>query len=164
MGDDNALKNFYRDLLSNDWERRLYAYSLIESDLKARGIVLSDDAWEDMTLLVGQILSIYFKKKDVRNLEEFKSELTSIYKRLLSPLLKDKSKNYADTQALLASIYDKDDPAKKDITNFFENAVKPKDTALFNLFQCYEFMMQKVMLRTQKMAKNMANKKRRSEL
>lgn len=154
MGDKNALKNFYRDLLSNDWERRLYAYTLIEKDLKKRGIILSDEYWEDMTLLVGQILSIYFKKKGVKSLEEFEDELTSIYKRLLSPLVKDKSKNYTETQELLASIYDKDDPAIKEITDFFKKAVKPTETALYNLFRCYEFMMQKVMMRTKKMAKN----------
>lgn len=154
MEEDSNLKNFYRDLLSNDWERRLHAYLIIEKDLKARGIEIKSECWEDMRLLAGQILSIYFKKKDIRNLEEFQNELTEVYKKLLSPLLNDKSKNYVDTQTLLKSIYDEDDPAKQEITEFFKKEVKPKETAILNLFKCYEFMMRKVFLRTKTMTKS----------
>ncbi|MBO6305772.1 MAG: hypothetical protein J6M62_11975 [Selenomonadaceae bacterium] len=155
MNDDNILNILYKDLLSNDWGKRLYAYSIIENDLKERGIDLRDDEWDDLTLLVGQILSIYLKKKDVRGVDEFEKELTSIYRRLLSPLFADKSKDYAETQKLLISIYDNDDsPAKKEIKEFFSKKVQPKETVLSNIFKCYEFMMQKVIMRTKKMGKN----------
>lgn len=154
MNNDNILSVLYKDLLSNDWGRRLYAYSIIENDLKERGIDLKDDEWDDFTLLVGQILSIYFKKKDVRDLVEFEKELTAIYRRLLSPLFIDSSKDYIETQKLLISIYDDDDrPAKEEIKEFFAKKVQPKETVLSNIFKCYEFMMQKVIMRTKKMGK-----------
>lgn len=158
MDNDNILRELYKDLLSNDWARRLYAYNIIENDLKERGIDLKDDEWDDLTLLVGQILSIYFKKKDVRGLKEFERELTSVYRRLLSPLFIDKSKNYIETQKLLISIYDEDDsPAKTEIKEYFSQKVQPKETVLSNIFKCYEFMMQKVMMRTKKIGKFKGN-------
>ena len=149
MSESNAQKKFFSDLLSHDWERRLYAYSMIEHDLRKRGLKLSEERWEHLTLLAGQIISIYFKKNAPKDASDFEVKLVSLYKRLLSALSLDKSKNYVETQKFLIEIYDEDDDAaRRDIAHFFAREAKPKETALFNLFTCYEFMMKKVLMRT----------------
>lgn len=148
MTNTNGMKKFFMDLLSNDWERRLHAYSVIENDLRKRGFHLSEERWEHMKLLAGQIISIYFKKNSPKSAQEFEKSLISLYRRLLSSLSSDKSKDYVKTQELLVDIYDEDDDvARKDIAGFFAKRVCPKETVLFNLFHCYEFMMQKVFKR-----------------
>ena len=56
------MEKFYRWLLSSEWSERLKAYAYIETDLRLRDCyVLNDDKWNDMKMLVGQILSIHFK-------------------------------------------------------------------------------------------------------
>ena len=73
------MARFYHDLLSVDWEERLQAYSVIEHDLKLRGYyVLNDDRWEDMKLLVGQVVSIHFKKHAPRDLEDFEEKFVEV--------------------------------------------------------------------------------------
>ena len=149
MSEMNSLKRFFADLLSNDWERRLYAYSMIENDLRNRGLNLSEERWEHLRLLAGQIISIYFKKKPPKDAKEFGKRLMSLYQRLLSSISLDKSKDYKKTQELLVDIYDEDDiAARADIAGFFKKRADAKETVLYNLFRCYEFMMQKVVARS----------------
>ena len=144
------MARFYHDLLSVDWEERLQAYSVIEHDLKLRGYyVLNDDRWEDMKLLVGQVVSIHFKKHAPRDLEDFEEKLSKLYTRFLGPLHMDKSEKHMDSMQLLMDIYDDDDDvARNDIYRFFtkSGADGPQDdqTVLGNLFRCYETMMQQV--------------------
>ena len=144
------MERFYRDLLSADWEKRLRAYSVIEHDLKMRGCyVLNDDRWEDMKLLVGQIISIHFKRHAPRDLEDFEEKLSQLYTRLLGPLRMDYSIGRMDSMQLLMDIYDDDDyTAREEIHRFFsaEGADGPQEdqTILGNLFRCYETMMQQV--------------------
>ena len=143
------MEKFYRHLLSNVWEDRLQAYQAMEQDLRRRGCyALNDDKWEDMKLLVGQIISIYFKKHPVRNLGEFRRELISLYRRLLEPLARDKSPGHQMSKQLLLDIYDDDDDAaKQGIEAFFAAPgvlLAEKKSVLGNLFRCYEHMMDEV--------------------
>ncbi|MBQ7477951.1 MAG: hypothetical protein IJT01_03505 [Selenomonadaceae bacterium] len=145
-----SLERFYRELLSVDWEARLRAYSAIEQDLKMRGCYeLNDDRWEDMKLLVGQVISIHFKKHVPRDLEDFKEKLSQLYLRLIGPLRMDRSIGYLDSMQLLIDIYDDDDhAARDDIHRFFSTqgmrGPREDETVLGNLFRCYELMMQQV--------------------
>lgn len=124
------------------------AYTAMERDLKRRGCyALNDDKWEDMKLLVGQIISIYFKKNPVRDIEEFRHVLVLLYRRLLEPLARDKSPGYERTKKLLLDIYDDDDrAAKKSIDAYFSQSdlPEPSKSVLGNLFRCYEHMMNEV--------------------
>ena len=143
------MEKFYQQLLSNVWEDRLQAYATMERDLRRRGCyALNDDKWEDMKLLVGQIISIYFKKHPVRDLGEFRRELISLYKRLLEPLARDKSPGHQMSKQLLIDIYDDDDyAAQKGINAFFAAPgalLAEKKSVLGNLFRCYEHMMEEV--------------------
>jgi len=143
------MERFYHDLLSNDWEERMRAYEAMEMDLRRRGCyALNDDKWEDMKLLVGQIISIYFKKHPVRDLGEFRRELVLLYRRLLEPLSRDKSPGFRRSKSLLMDIYDDDDHAARlGIDAFFDakaNLLVTTKSVLGNLFCCYEHMMDEV--------------------
>lgn len=149
------MERFYRELLSADWEARLRAYEVIARDLRLRGCyMLDDDRWEDMKLLVGQIISIHFKKHAPRDLEDFEEKLSQLYSHLMGPLQADYSPGHMDSMQLLMDIYDDDDyTARNDIHRFFlgrEACVPQEDqTVLGNLFHCYECMMQQVRERSE---------------
>lgn len=143
------MEKFYRNLLSNDWDERLRAYAAMEKDLRRRGCyALNDDKWEDMKLLVGQIISIYFKKHPVPNLDVFRRELVLLYRRLLEPLARDKSPGFQRSKQLLIDIYDDDDhAARQGIDAFFaagSGLPNENKSVLGNLFRCYEHMMNEV--------------------
>ncbi|MBO6177878.1 MAG: hypothetical protein IKN12_09210 [Selenomonadaceae bacterium] len=151
-GNDNLLKLFYRDLLSKNWEQRLNAYTIVENDLRQHGYKMSEERWENLTLLVGQILSIYFKKHPPQNFKDFEGKLAILYQRLLSPLSRDKSLNFSKSQDLLISIYDDDDDAARaEIKEFFKEQANESESLLKNLFRCYETMMERVVVRSKKM-------------
>ena len=142
-----AVKNFYRCLLSSSWVERLRAYSCIERDLRSRHRWgMSDDKWEDMKMLVGQILSIHFKKYPARDIQDFTDRLNRLYKMLLSPIADEISHNHVVSMRLLLDIYDDDDiAARQSIRNFFgQHRYEVNYSVLTNLFRCYEEMMQQV--------------------
>lgn len=139
------MKKFYRWLLSSSWAERLRAYACIERDLrKRRRWGMSEDKWEDLKLLAGQIISIHFKKYPARDVQDFTDRLSRLYRVLLNPIAKEKSLNHAASMALLMDIYDDDDhAAHQSIRNFFgQHCYEESCSVLTNLFRCYEDMMQ----------------------
>ena len=141
------MKNFYRWLLSSSWAERLKAYSWIENDLRNRHRwMMSEDKWEDLKMLAGQIISIHFKKYPARNVQEFSNRLRRLYQMLLNPIAEEKSLNHATSMTLLMDIYDDDDvAARQSIRNFFgQHRYEERCSVLANLFRCYEGMMQQV--------------------
>lgn len=152
----DPMARFYRNLLSSEWKERLRAYEVIEQDLRQQGsYMLTEDHWEDMKLLAGQIISIYFKRNVPEGLEQFKEMLKSLYDRLMSPLHMDKTPGYEASMQLLIGIYDDDDWAAQDeIRRFFQargigRGVQENEPVLKNLWACYVSMMQQVRERSQ---------------
>ena len=144
---DFTVKNFYRWLLSSSWADRLRAYTCIERDLRnRRRWSMSEDKWEDMKMLVGQIISIHFKKYPARDEQDFSRRLTRLYQVLLNPLANEDSLNHTASMRLLMDIYDDDDTAaRQSIRSYFNlRRYEPNCSVLTNLFRCYEDMMQQV--------------------
>lgn len=141
------MEKFYRWLLSSEWPERLKAYSYIEKDLRLRDCyVLNDDKWKDMKLLVGQILSIHFKKYPAASLKEFSERLAKLYDILVRPLAEECSSQHRFSQRLLMDIYDEDDmAAQMDIRFYFgRQDLDEQISVLECLFNCYEWMMGRI--------------------
>ena len=99
------MKNFYRWLLSSSWADRLRAYTCIERDLRnRRRWSMSEDKWEDMKMLVGQIISIHFKKYPARDEQEFSRRLTRLYLVVLNRLADEGGRKSTASFCLLAGI------------------------------------------------------------
>ncbi|MBQ1417104.1 MAG: hypothetical protein IIT82_02085 [Selenomonas sp.] len=144
------MDNFYRWLLSTSWAERLRAYAYIEKDLRhQKRWVMNDDKWEDMKMLVGQIISIHFKKYPAKDVKDFSQRLTRLYQLLLAPMSEEKSRNHVISKNLLMDIYDEDDIAARQTINqyFHQKRLKESHSVLDNLFWCYEYMMDQVMTR-----------------
>ena len=106
------MEKFYRWLLFSEWSGRLKAYAYIETDLRLRDCyVLSDDRWNDMKMLVGQILSIHFKKYPAESVMDFSERIVKLYEVLIRPLSEEHSKHHRFCMKLLMDIYDEDDKA-----------------------------------------------------
>ena len=141
------MEKFYRWLLSKTWPERLKAYEYIEEDLRLRNCyALNDDKWKDMKLLVGQILSIHFKKYPAVSLKEFSERLAKLYDMLIRPLAEERSIRHGFTMSLLMDIYDDDDSvAQQDIRNYFHRRdLDERISVLETLFNCYEWMMARI--------------------
>lgn len=120
---------------------------MIEKDLRLREEWdFDDDTWEEMKLLVGQIISIHFKKYPAGNVSEFTERLKELYALLLNPLREEKSSGHCLSMKLLMDIYDDDDiAAHQEIRNIFgRKAYDETYSVLENLFNCYQRMMQMV--------------------
>lgn len=144
------MDNFYRWLLSTSWAERLRAYAYIEKDLRhQKRWVMNEDKWEDMKMLVGQIISIHFKKYPAKDVADFSQRLTRLYKLLLAPMSEEKSRNHVISKNLLLDIYDEDDIAARQAINqfFHQKRCRENQSVLDNLFRCYEHMMEQVMTR-----------------
>ena len=147
------MERFYRKLLSGTWTERLDAYERIAIDLAALGCkVINENRWVDAKLLVGQIVSIHFKRRIGPCVFDFEERLKSVYRLLLAPLKTDKSEEYAETRQLLTDIYDDDDVvAYGEIREFFVGKCRGADeeqSVLENLLSCYTTMMRRVQERT----------------
>ena len=144
------MDNFYRWLLSTSWVERLKAYAYIEKDLRhQKRWVMNEDKWEDMKMLVGQILSIHFKKYPAKDVAEFSQRISRLYQLLLAPMSEEKSRNHVISKSLLMDIYDEDDiAARQAIHQFFhQKRCQENHSVLDNLFQCYENMMEQATTR-----------------
>ena len=144
------MENFYRWLLSASWAERLRAYAYIEKDLRhQKRWVMNEDKWEDMKMLVGQILSIHFKKYPAKDVAEFSQRISRLYQLLLAPMSEEKSRNHIISKNLLMDIYDEDDiAARQAIQAFFrQKRCQESHSVLDNLFRCYEYMMDLAMSR-----------------
>ena len=144
------MEKFYQWLLSTSWNERLHAYKMIEKDLQMRELwKLDEDEWEEMKLLVGQILSIHFKRYPARNVREFSERIKELYALLLNPLGKENSPGHCKSMKLLMDIYDDDDiAARQDIrSRFGRRSYDETRSVLENLFYCYQGMMQMVQKR-----------------
>jgi len=147
-----GLEKFYRWLLSSEWSERLKAYAYIETDLRLRDCyVLNDDKWNDMKMLVGQILSIHFKKYPAESVLDFSERIVRLYEVLIKPLSEEHSKHHRFTMKLLMDIYDEDDKAaQQEIRQYFvRKDLDEKKSVLESLFNCYEAMMERVRSRYQ---------------
>ena len=147
-----GLEKFYRWLLSSEWSERLKAYAYIETDLRLRDCyVLNDDKWNDMKMLVGQILSIHFKKYPAESVLDFSERIVRLYEVLIRPLSEEQSKHHRFTMKLLMDIYDEDDKAaQQEIRQYFvRKDLDEKKSVLESLFNCYEAMMERVRNRYQ---------------
>ncbi len=100
-------------------------------------------------MLVGQIISIHFKKYPAKDVKDFSQRLTRLYKLLLAPMSEEKSLNHAISKNLLMDIYDEDDIAARQTINqyFHQKRCKESHSVLDNLFWCYEYMMDQVTTR-----------------
>lgn len=147
----SQMELFYKKLLSSVWSERLDAYEKIASDLKQRGCsIFNEDRWVDVKLLIGQIISIHFKKHVSSCVREFDEKLQRLYSLLLAPLRSDESSGHEDSMQLLIDIYDDDDEAaRREIRRFFKSrandgGLNENESVLENLFRCYARMMQRV--------------------
>ena len=95
-------------------------------------------------MLVGQILSIHFKKYPAKDVVDFSQRLSRLYQLLLAPMSEEKSHNHIISKNLLMDIYDDDDiAARQAIQAFFhQKRCQESHSVLDNLFQCYEHMME----------------------
>jgi len=110
---------------------------------------MNEDKWEDMKMLVGQILSIHFKKYPAKDVAEFSQRISRLYQLLLAPMSEEKSRNHIISKNLLMDIYDEDDiAARQAIQAFFhQKRCQESHSVLDNLFRCYEYMMDLAMSR-----------------
>ena len=155
------MERFYRKLLSGVWTERLDAYERIAGDLKALGCkVMIENRWVDAKLLVGQIVSIHFKRRIGPCVLDFEERLKNFYRLLLAPLKSDTSDGYAATRQLLTDIYDDDDTAAhNEIREFFagkSGGVSEEKSVLENLLLCYAAMMRRVQERSAALLSPMA--------
>ncbi len=145
-------ERFYRKLLSGVWKERLDAYERIAGDLKRLGCrVINDNRWVDVKLLIGQVISIHFKRRIGPCVFDFEDRLKAVYYLLLSPLKTDRSEGYAYTRQLLTDIYDDDDTAAyREICEFFDvrGKANAEKSILENILSCYTAMMRRVQERS----------------
>ena len=141
-------ERFYRKLLSGVWKERLDAYERIAGDLRRLGCrIINDNRWVDVKLLIGQIISIHFKRRIGPCVLDFEDRLKAVYYLLLSPLKTDRSEGYAYTRQLLTDIYDDDDAvAYGEIREYFAACGKAdaEKSVLENILICYTAMMRRV--------------------
>ena len=149
-------ERFYLKLLSGVWKERLDAYDRIARDLRALGCrIINDNRWVDAKLLIGQVISIHFKRRIGPCVLDFEERLRAVYYLLLSPLKTDRSEGYAFTMQLLTDIYDDDDAsAYGEIREFFgkKGLANAEKSILENLLTCYTDMMLKVQERSARFA------------
>lgn len=148
------MEKFYKWLLSSEWSERLRAYAYIEKDLRARGCyVLSEEKWNDMKMLAGQVISIHFKKYPAHSLHDFSERIVRLYEVLVRPIAEEMSIGHRFTQSLLLDIYDDDDrAAQQEITAYFRRKLDESKSVLESIFNCYEEMMERVQYRAAALA------------
>ena len=95
-------------------------------------------------MLVGQILSIHFKKHPAKDVADFSERIARLYQLLLAPMSEEKSHHHAVSKGLLMDIYDEDDIAARQAIHayFHQKRCQESHSVLDNLFRCYEYMME----------------------
>lgn len=141
-----SMQHLYRGLMSRDWEKRLAAYEALTEEVERLGVRFQDPSLretdiQDFKLLVGQLVSIHFKKYPARGMTDFMRRLMRLYVWMMKPLCQVPKRLCS---RLLADIYDDDDyAAQRQIRQYYARA-NPTCTVLESVFGCYVWMMRRV--------------------
>ena len=141
-----SMQHLYHGLMSRDWEERLAAYEELTAEVERLGVRFRDPslreaAMQDFKLLIGQLVSIHFKKYPARGTADFMRRLMRLYVWMMKPLCQVPKRLCS---RLLADIYDDDDyAAQRQIRQYYARA-NPTCSVLESVFGCYVWMMRRV--------------------